>query len=245
MLTIPTLDKLRVLKLPGMAKAFEEQLASSDYEHLSFEERLGLLVDREATERENRRLQSRLKQAKLRQTACMEDIDYHHPRGLDRSLMRSLSTCRWMKDHLNILISGPTGAGKSFIACALGHRACLEGFKVLYFRAPRLFPDLALARGDGRYSKLMSSMAKAHLLVVDDWGLSVLADQERRDLLEILEDRHGIHSTIMASQLPVEHWHEVIGNPTLADAILDRLVHSAYRINLNGGSMRKKKSALP
>ena len=175
----------------------------------------------------------------------MEDIDYHHPRGLDRSLMKSLSNCQWIKEHLNVLISGPTGAGKSFIACALGHRACLEGFKVLYFRAPRLFPEFALARGDGRYSKLISSIAKAHLLVIDDWGLSLLNDQERRDLLEILEDRHGIHSTIMASQLPVEHWHEVIGNPTLADAILDRLVHNAYKINLNGGSMRKKKSTLP
>lgn len=240
MLTIPTLDKLRALKFHGMAKAFEEQLASSDCEHSSFEERLGLLVDREATEQENRRLQSRLKQAKLRQTACMEDIDYRHPRGLDKSQMKSLSTCRWIKDHLNILVTGPCGAGKSFIACALGHRACLEGFRVLYFRAPRLFHDLAIAHGDGRYTKLMNSMAKAHLLVIDDWGLSVLTDQERRDLLEILEDRHGIHSTIMASQLPVEHWHEVIGNPTLADAILDRLVHNAYRINLKGESMRKK-----
>jgi DNA replication protein DnaC len=245
MLTLPILDKLRTLKLSGMIKAFEEQRASSDYESLSFEERLGFLVDREATERENRRLQSRLRQAKLRLTACMEDIDYHHPRGLDRSLMRSLSSCQWIKDHLNVLISGPTGAGKSFIACALGHRACLEGFKAVYFRAPRLFHDLGVARGDGRYSKLMNSIAKAHLLVIDDWGLSVLSDQERGDLLEILEDRHGIHSTVMASQLPVDHWHEVIGNPTIADAILDRLVHNAYKINLNGGSMRKKKSPLP
>ena len=243
MLNHPTLDKLRTLKLNGMVKTFEEQLASSDCEELSFEERLGFLVDREYTERENRRLQSRLRVAKLRQNACLEDIDYRHPRGLDKSQMKSLSALKWVKDHFNILITGPCGAGKSFIACALAHRVCMEGFRVLYFRASRLFNDLAVARGDGRYSKLINAIAKAHLLVIDDWGLSKLTDQERRDLLEILEDRYSIHSTIIASQLPVEHWHEIIGNPTLADAILDRVVHNAYRINLKGGggSMRKKK----
>jgi DNA replication protein DnaC len=241
MLNNPTLDKLRILKLTGMAKTFEEQLASSDCQELSFEERFGLLVDREYTERENRRLQSRLRLAKLRQNACMEDIDYRHPRGLDKSLVKSLSTLKWVKDHFNILITGPCGAGKSFIGCALGHRACLEGFRVLYFRAPRLFNDLAVAHGDGRYSRLINTIAKAHLLVIDDWGLSKLTDQEQKDLLEILEDRYSVHSTVIASQLPVEHWHEIIGNPTLADAILDRLVHNAYKINLKGGSMRKKK----
>lgn len=242
MLNNPTLDKLRILKLTGMAKTFEEHLASSDCEELSFEERFGLLVDRECTERENRRLQSRLRLAKLRQNACMEDIDYRHPRGLDKSLMKSFSTLKWVKDHLNILITGPCGAGKSFIACALGHRACLEGFRVLYFRAPRLFNEFAVARGDGRYSKIINTIAKTHLLIIDDLGLSKFNDQERSDLLEILEDRYSIHSTIIASQLPVEHWHEIIGNPALADAILDRLVHNAYKINLKGGSMRKKKS---
>ncbi len=241
MLNNPTLDKLRILKLTGMAKTFEEHLASSDCEELSFEERFGLLVDREYTERENRRLQSRLRLAKLRQNACMEDIDYRHPRGLDKSLMKSFSNLKWIKDHLNILINGPCGTGKSFIACALGQRACLEGFRVLYFRAPRLFHDLGVARGDGRYSKLINTIVKAHLLVIDDWGLSKLTDQEQRDLLEIFEDRYSVHSTVIASQLPVAHWHEIIGNPTLADAILDRLVHNAYKINLKGGSMRKKK----
>lgn len=242
MLPIPTLEKLKVLKLYGMARGFEEQAALADYQNLTFDERFGLLVDREKSERENRQLKSRLKQAKLRHQACMEDIDYQHPRGLDKSLLLSLSSCQWIRDHLNVFIIGPTGLGKSFIACALAHRACLEGFKVLYFRAPRLFPDLSVAQGDGRYHKLMSTIAKAHLLVIDDWGLSTLTDQGRRDLLEIVEDRHGIHSTIVTSQLPIEHWHQMIGNPTLADAILDRLVNNAYRINLKGDSMRKKKS---
>jgi len=244
MLTVPTLEKLKELRLYGMARTFEEQLKSSEFNELSFEERLGLMVDMEITEGKNRRLKSRLKKAKLRQQACMEDLDYRYQRGLDKSIMLSLSTCRWIKEHLNILITGPTGVGKSFIACAIAHRACLEGFKVLYFRASRLFQDLAIAKGDGRYGKLMNSIAKAHLVVIDDWGLSVLTDQEQRDFLEILEDRHGIHSTIIAGQLPVDHWHETIGNPTLADAILDRLIHNAYKINLKGESMRKKKSRL-
>lgn len=244
MLMVPTVEKLRKLKLQGMVRAFEQQHESADYETLSFEERLGLLVDRELTERENRRLSTRLKQAKLRQQACMEDLDYREPRGIDKSFMKSLASCQWIRDHLNVLITGPTGVGKSFIACALAHRSCLEGFRVRYFRVCRLFQELAIARGDGSYNKLMNSLAKDHLLVLDDWGLSVLTDQEQRDFLEILEDRHGIHSTIIASQLPVEHWHEVIGNPTLADAILDRLVHNAYKITLKGGSMRKKQSGL-
>lgn len=242
MLNNPTLDQLKTLKLHGMAKAFEQQLSLSDYQELSFEERFGLMVDQEHTERENRRLQSRLRQAKLRQEACMEDIDYRHPRGLDKLLMQSLFLCKWIKENLNTLICGPCGTGKSFIACALGQRACLDGYKVLYYRAPRLFNDLAIAQGDGRYNKLINTISKAHLLIIDDWGLATLTDLERRNLLEILEDRYGIHSTIIASQLPVEHWHKIIGDPTLADAILDRLVHNAYKINLKGDSMRKKKS---
>jgi DNA replication protein DnaC len=244
MLIIPTLERLRELRLEGMAKAFEEQMASSEFKELSFEERIGLLVDRELTARNNRRLRTRLRKAKLRQMACMEDIDYQQPRGLDKALMKSLSTCQWLYDHLNVLITGPTGVGKSFITCALGHRACFEGFRVFYSRASRLFGELLVARGDGRYGKLMHTIAKSHLLIIDDWGLSALNEQEQRDLLEILEDRHGISSTIIASQVPVEKWHEVIGNPTLADAILDRLIHNAYKINLKGESMRKKKTKL-
>ena len=215
MLREPTLEKLRQLKLHGMARAFDEQLATSQYDELTFEERLGIMVDRERTEQENRRLQSRLKTAKLRQQACIEDIDYRHPRGLDKSLMTSLYTCQWIKDHLNVLITGPTGVGKSFVACALGHRACLLGYKVLYLRAPRLFQDLALARGDGRYNKLMNSISKTHLIVIDDWGLASLTDHEQRDFLEILEDRYNIHSTIIAGQVPFQHWSELMENPTV------------------------------
>jgi len=233
---------MRELKLYGMARALEEQSGSSDYQELTFEERLGLLIDREITDRDNRRLKSRLQKAKLRQQACLEDIDYRHHRGLDKSLLLSLATCQWLRDHLNVLIVGPTGIGKTFIACALGHKACFEGFKVLYFRASRLFKDLAVARGDGRYDKLIKTMAKASLLIIDDWGLSALSDQEQLDLLEILEDRHGLNSTIITAQLPVEHWHQMMSNPTIADAILDRLVNSAYKITLKGESMRRKKS---
>ena len=240
MLTIPTLDKLRALRLYGMLKSFQEQNESTDYDQLSFEERFGIMVDREMTEQDNRRLNSRIRRAKLRQQACMQDIDYRAPRGLDKSIMKVLGQCKWIKEHLNVLITGPCGAGKSFISCALAHKACLQGYSVLYVRAPRLFSDIAIARGDGRYTKLMNSLAKTNILLIDDWGLSVLTDQERRDLLEILEDRHNLQSTIITSQLPVKHWHEIIGNPTLADAILDRLVHNAYKINLRGESMRKK-----
>ena len=177
----------------------------------------------------------------------MEDIDYRQKRGLDKDLVKSLAECKWIKEHLNILITGPCGAGKSFIACALGHKACLEGYKALYFRASRLFENLALAKGDGRYPNLMKSIAKQDLLIIDDWGLSVLTDLERTYMLEILEDRHNLRSTIITSQLPIEHWHQAIGNPTLADAILDRIIHNSYKIQLNGkgGSMRKIKSRKP
>ena len=217
MLSIPTEDKLRELKLHGMLKAFHEQQSQESVNQLSFEERLGLLVDRESIDRDNRRLATRLRNAHLRQEACVENIDYAQSRGLDKSMINALSTGKWLKDRLNILITGPCGAGKSFIACALSHRACLIGYNAHYVRAPRLFNDLAVARGDGRYTKVMKSLANTNLLIIDDWGLSTLTDVERTDLLEVLEDRHNNQSTIITSQLPIKNWHETIGNPTLAD----------------------------
>ena len=244
MLTHPTLDKLQHLKFTGMAAALAEQMQMPDIEELAFEERLGLLVDRELTGRENRRLSSRLRRARLKHNAALEDIDYRHPRGLDKSLIQFLATCQWVKEHLNILITGPTGVGKTWIACALAHKACREGYTAGYLRLPRLLQDMAIAKGDGRYPKLLATLAKTDVLVLDDWGLAKLTGEQRRDLLEILEDRHATRSTLATSQLPIETWHDVIGDPTLADAILDRLVHNAYRINLKGASMRKRKANL-
>lgn len=241
MLIHPTIEKLKQLKLTGMAQAMEEQMASTRYDSLSFEERLGLLVDVESTVREDRRIQTRLKQAKLRQSACLEDIYYSAQRGLDQSLIRTLSNCEWVKKGLNVLITGATGVGKSWLACALAHQACFKDYKAKYYRASRLFEELELAKGDGRYSKLIKTIAKLDLIIIDDWGLSPMKEHERKDMLEILEDRHGKGSTIVAGQLPVEHWHDIIGDPTFADAILDRLIHNAYQIELKGDSLRKKK----
>ena len=213
MLHHPTLDKLNELKFTGMSAALTEQLSLDNIDDLAFEERLGLLVDREITERNNRRLKTRLRQAKLKQTACMEDIDYRQPRGLDKSMVLRLADCHW------------------------GHTA-------LYYRLSRLLQSLPLARGDGSYAKVMTRLARTEVLILDDWGLSKLNAEQRRDLLEILEDRHGSRSTIVTSQIPIEQWHELIGDPTLADAILDRLVHNAYKLKLKGESMRKKQSQL-
>jgi DNA replication protein DnaC len=244
MLTHPTLDKLQALKFTGMATALAEQMQMPDIEELSFEERLGLLVDRETTERDNRRLSSRLRRAKLKHAAALEDINYRHPRGLDKSLIQSLAACQWVKEHLNILLTGPTGVGKTWLACALAQKACREGYTALYLRLPRLLQDMAIAKGDGRYPKLLATLAKTDVVILDDWGLAKLTAEHRRDLLEILEDRHGTRSTLVTSQFPIEKWHDVIGDPTLADAILDRLVHNAYKINLKGESMRKRKAKL-
>ena len=244
MLTHPTLDKLHSLRLTGMAKAFAEQMNMPDIEALSTEERLGLMVDRELSERDSRRLKTRLRKATLRHQAAVEDIDYHHPRGLDKSLMAKLSTCAWLREHLNVLITGPTGIGKSWLACALAHKACRDGFTARYLRLPRFLRELTIAKADGRYGKLMTDLAKTELLVFDDFGTAVMTDEHRRDLLEILDDRYGVRATLVTSQFPVEHWHELIGDPTLADAILDRLVHNAYKITLKGESMRKRKKKL-
>ncbi|MCP4645511.1 MAG: ATP-binding protein [bacterium] len=242
MLIHPTLDKLRELRLTGMQKALIEQMDLPDRDALTFDERFGLLVDCEYTDRENRRLKTRLKRARLRQAATIEDIDYRHPRGLDKSLMLCLAGCDWIRQHHNVILTGPTGAGKSYLACALGNKACREGYPVLYFRIARLFQDLAIAKVDGRYDKLLRALARAQLLVLDDWGTAPLTDEQRRDLFEVMEDRYDRGSTLIAAQLPVKHWHETIGDPTLADAILDRLIHNAYTITLKGESMRKRKT---
>jgi DNA replication protein DnaC len=240
MLTQPLFEKLEQLRFFGMLKALQEQMQMPDIGELGFEERLGLLLDREMTERENRRLKTRLRKAKLRQNACVEDVDFRHPRKLDKSLFMNLAGCRWLKEHNNVLVIGPTGVGKTYLACALAQKACREGYGVFYFRLPRLLHELSIAKADGRYDKMLASISRTDLLVLDDWGLDKFIKEQRHDLLEILEDRHGLRSTLITSQLPVKHWHEVIADPTLADAILDRLVHNAYKLELTGESMRKK-----
>lgn len=244
MLLHPTLEKLTTLRFTGMAAALSEQLQMNSLDDMSFEERLGLLLDREMAVRETRRMQTRLRKAKLRQDSCIEDIDFRHPRGLDKSLVTRLAGCEWVKERNNLIITGPTGVGKTYLACAFAQKACREGFNTLYLRTTKLFEDLTLAKGDGRYLKLLTAFAKTDLLVLDDYGLAQLSQEQRHDLLEILEDRHGLKSTLVTSQLPIDHWHEQIGDPTMADAILDRLVHSAHKIQLKGESMRKKKANL-
>lgn len=243
MLTHPILEMLLSLRLTGMARTFEEQLAMPDVAALSFEDRLGLLVEREATERRSRRLKNRLRTASLRQSACVEDLDLRRQRGLDRALVLELASCHWVRQHHNVLITGPTGIGKSFIACALAHKACLEGFTAQYAHVSKLFRELAAAKGDGRYGALLERLARIDVLVLDDWGLAAVGDGERRDLYELLDDRHERRSTIVTSQLPVEEWHRTIGDPSLADAILDRVTSNAYRIELEGPSIRPKRPA--
>jgi len=244
MLTHPTLDQLRALKLDGMVQAFIELEAQDASRDLTHAEWLALLLDREAANRDTRRFQIRLRAARLRHNqAAIEDVDYRISRQLDKALFQQLATVRWIAEHRGLLISGPCGIGKSWLACALAQKACRDGYTVRYARVPRLFADLDLAHGDGRFARLFRTLVKIDLLVLDDFGPDRLNASQRRDLMEIVEDRHGHRSTLITSQLPVDKWHEVIGEPTFADAILDRIVHNAYRLKLDGPSIRKTKAA--
>ncbi len=241
MLTAPTLEQLHALKLSAMAAAWTEQQQQADLTALAFDERFGLLVEAEWRARENKRLVRVLQDAKLKLSqACLEAIDYPVRRELDKALIRQLATCRWVAEHHAILITGMTGTGKSFLACALAHQACRKGYRALYRRASRLFHELTLAHADGTYVRVLGKLARTDVLLIDDFALAPLQDQERRDLLEILEDRYGTRSTIITSQLAPTHWHDYIGEPTLADAICDRLLHNAHRIVLQGPSRRKE-----
>ncbi len=244
MLHQPTIEKLTAMRLEAMVDAWKTFEQSEDTQPLSFEEKLSLMVDRLWTSRQNLAMQRRLRYAKLRGNACVEDIDYRSSRGLDRNVVRALaSDSAWVERHENIFLVGPTGVGKSFIACALAHKACRDGYLVLYVRASALFRDLALARADGSLRNLLARLSRVDVLVIDDWAMAPMSESERRDFWEICEERYQTRSTILTSQVPVAGWHEQIGDPTLADGILDRLVHNAHRIEMNGESMRKTKTA--
>ena len=241
MLTEYTLNTLKALRLPGMAAAFEEQRANPAAQSLSFDERFGMLVDCELTWRDNRRLARLLREARLKSSqACVEDIRYGEGRKLDKSLMAQLANCQWIHNHQNLILTGATGCGKTWLACALGNAACRQGLSVIYVRTPRLFEELRIAHGDGSFSRRLASLAKTDLLILDDWGLSPLDQGERNDLLEVLDDRVASRSTLITSQLPTEHWHDYLNDPTLADAILDRVLHAAHKISLTGESLRKQ-----
>ncbi len=245
MLNRSTLDKLSALRLHAMAQAWQDQQAHADHAALSFDERFGLLVDAQWLARENRRLQRSLREAKLRLAqASLEAIEHYPQRPLDKALLRQLATGRWIAEHHNVAITGPTGTGKTFLACALAHQACRSGYRVLYRRLPRLLEEVTLAHADGSYTRLLERLARIDLLVLDDWAIAPLRDQDRRDLLEIFEDRYGARSSLLTSQLAPEHWHDHLGDATVADAILDRLLHNAYKIALQGPSRRKEEAQL-
>jgi DNA replication protein DnaC len=235
---------LRTLKLDGMAKALEDQTKKPDFEQFSFEKRLAMLLESEITQRDNRRLIRLLRIAKLRDASSLEDIDYTQQRGMKKNLISSLSTCDWIRASQNLCVTGPTGTGKTFLACALGLQACRAGISVRYLRLPRLFETMRIARGDGSFIRYLNLLAKTDLLILDDWGLQKPGGEERNNLLELLEDRYAKRSTLVTSQIPVKNWHDFLGEPTLADAILDRLIHNAHKIELAGESMRKKKKVV-
>lgn len=242
MLIHPTIDNLKLLKLYAMASALENQVELRNSQELSFEERLGILVDAQLAAQDSTKLTARLRAANLRLSACLEDLEYKPARGLDKAVIASLATSVWLQRARNVIIEGKTGVGKTFLACALAQQACRNGYKALYIRAPALFEDLALARADGRYKSVVASIAKKDLLVLDDFAIAPLTDSQRRDLLEIVEQRYERSSTILVSQMPQKHWHQIIGDPTIADAILDRLVHNAQSLILEGESIRKTKA---
>jgi DNA replication protein DnaC len=244
MLKQPLLEKLARLRLPGFRAGLEEQWGSPQYAELPFEERLGLLVDRECTRRDNSSLQRRIKAARFALPATLEDLDLSPARGLDRSLILELAQGEWIGRHLNTLVLGPTGAGKSYLSCSLGQAACRQGFSVRYHRTSRLLHEMMLSHADGSFAKLLAGLARVQLLILDDWLRDPLAASQARDLLEILDDRYGRSSTLVATQVPVEDWHARLADPTLGDGILDRLVHNAYRLELRGESMRLARSPL-
>jgi DNA replication protein DnaC len=245
MLNQPTIEKLYTMKLHGMADGFRSQLETTNMSELGFEERFAMLVDQQWLWKENRALSRRLISAKLKERGVIEDIDYQHPRGLDRKLMRTLSSSEWVRQKQNIVLVGPTGIGKSWLGCALAQKACRDGYAVLHKRMSELFRELAVAHADGSIGRVLLKLSRVDVLLLDDFAMAPLKDIERRDFLEICDDRYQRHSMILTSQMPVTHWHEQIGDPTIADSILDRLVHNAHRIELRGESMRKKRTRKP
>ena len=244
MLNEQTLEKLYAMRLTGMADAFKDQLTQPDMNDLSFEERFAFLVDQHWTWKENLRMQTLLRNAKLRDNACIEDIDFKTPRGIDKSVMLRLSGGDWIRNAQNLIITGPTGVGKTYLSCALANQACRKGYSSLYKRSSRLFQELTVSRVDGTYPKLMNRISKTKVLIIDDFLITPMKDKDRKDLLEVIEDRHGLASTIISTQIPMKNWFESIGDPTIADAVMDRLIHSSHKINLKGESMRKIRSSL-